>query len=201
MAKHPEGYSPMTGEHQFDEVKTQLSRRMVSVPRNKTPGPHQGGPGDENQDTEQVLPTAAAFAAALVAASAAALVAAASATAFVAATSAAAAFVASAAATSAAAVSTATATATARAGFFWFGWVHAERASVEIVAVEGFDRRVELGLVAERDEGKALGLSGFTVSNDIDSFDRSEIGKETGNVSFCSSVGQVAHVDVHCIQF
>ena len=65
--------------------------------------------------------------------------------------------------------------------------------------VEGFDSRIQLRLVAEGHESESLGLPGFAVGDDFYPFDRSKCGKEVRNFSFSSSVGQVAHVDIHCI--
>ena len=86
-------------------------------------------------------------------------------------------------------------------GLFRLRSVHAKWTSVEIVIVEGFNSRIQLGLVAEGHESETLGLSGLAIGDDFDPFDRSKSGKETSDVSFSSSVGQVAHVDIHCLQF
>ena len=149
---------------------------------------------------KQVLPAAAAFAAAaatfVATAAAATLVATAAAATFVA--TAAATFVAAATTTAAAVATTTAATWTS---FLGFGWVHTKWTTIVVIIVEGFDSRVQLGLVTEGDESKSLGLPGFTIRDDFDPFDRSKSGKETSDVSFSSSVGQVAHVDIHCFQF
>ncbi len=121
--------------------------------------------------------------------------------AFVAATTAATTITAAAAVAAATATAVATTTTAAWTGFLGLGSIHAESATVVIILVESLDGCVQLGLVTERHESKSLGLPGFTVGDDFDPFNRSESGEECGNVSFSSGVGQIAHVDIHLIQF
>ena len=86
-------------------------------------------------------------------------------------------------------------------GFFWLRSVHAKRAALIVVAVECFDRSIQLALVAEGHECESFGSAGFAVGDDFDPFDRSISGEEASNVFFSSGVGQVAHVDVHFCLF
>jgi hypothetical protein len=140
------------------------------------------------------LPTTAATAAA-----AATAITAAATAAFVATAAATATAITAAAAVTAAA--TTTVTAAAWTGFFRFGSVHAKSTTVVVVIVESLDGCIQLSLVTEGHESKSLGLPGFTVGDDFDPFNRSKSGEEASNISFSSSVGQVAHVDIHLIQF
>jgi hypothetical protein len=130
-------------------------------------------------------------------------------------TAAAATFVATAAATAttitaaavtaaAAAATTAAITAAAAAtwtSFFRLGSVHPEGATVVVIVVESLDGCIQLTLVTEGHKGKSLGLPGFTVGNDFHPFNRSKSGEEASNISFSSSVGQIAHVNIHLIRF
>jgi len=167
--------------------------------RKETPGLLCRGPGvfekryEENVGLPTTAATAAAAATAITAAAAAALVAAAATTA----TTITAAAV---AATTTAAAITATATAT-WTGLFRLGSIHAESTTIVVVIVESLNGCVQLSLITEGHESKSLGLPGFTVGDDFDPFNRSKSGEEASNVSFSSSVGQVAHVDIHLIQF
>jgi hypothetical protein len=143
------------------------------------------------------LPTTAATAAA-----AATAITAAATAAFVATAAATATAITAAAAVTAAATTTVTAATTAAwTGFFRFGSVHAKSTTVVVVIVESLDGCIQLSLVTEGHESKSLGLPGFTVGDDFDPFNRSKSGEEASNISFSSSVGQVAHVDIHLIQF
>ena len=110
---------------------------------------------------------------------------------------------AAAAATIAAATTTAVAATTAATwtGFLGLRSIHAESAAVVIILVESLDGCIQLGLITKRHESESFGLPGFAVGDDFDPFNRSKSGEEAGDVSFSSSVGQVAHVDIHLIQF
>ena len=94
-----------------------------------------------------------------------------------------------------------TGTESAGFGFFRFRSVHAKRAALIVVTIERFDRSIHLALVAERHECKSFGSACLAVGDDFYPFDRSISGEEASNVFFSSSVGQVAHVNIHLIQF
>ncbi len=105
-------------------------------------------------------------------------------------------------AAAAATITTAATTAeTAWLGLLRLRGVHAESAALVVVTVKRFDRSVQLALVAERHECKSFGSAGFAVGDDLDPFNGAVSGKETGNVFFGSGVGQVAHINIHFIQF
>lgn len=112
-----------------------------------------------------------------------------------------------------AATITAVATAAATAAFAavaaataWFEFlglrgVHTESAALVVVAIERFNSRVQLALVAEGNESESFGSAGFAVGDDFNPFDRAVCGEESGDVFFSSGIGQVAHVDVHFCLF
>ncbi len=113
--------------------------------------------------------SAAATTTAIAAATAAAVTATAATTAFTAVATATAAATVAAAATGAGA---------AGSGFFRLGCVHAERATLMVVAVERLNGGIQLALVAESDKSEPLGLACLTVGDDFYPFDRSVSGEE-----------------------
>src|SRR5690606_26483448 len=94
-----------------------------------------------------------------------------------------------------------TATAATWTGLFRLRSVHPQGTTVVVVVIEGFDCRIQLGLVAEGHKGKTFGLSGFTVGDDFHPFNRAVGREKARNIFFSRSVGQVAHVNIHLIRF
>src|SRR5206468_12979621 len=72
---------------------------------------------------------------------------------------------------------------------------HGERPAPELLAVEGADRRLGLGIAGELDEGEAARPPGLPVGDDLHLFDLAPLLLEEGaQPRLVALVGQVAYV-------
>lgn len=112
---------------------------------------------------------------------------------------------ATAATTTAATATTTTAAATTvgRAIFTGTGFVHGQRATVPLLAIELLDGIVHAFLGVHRHEGKATGTVGFAVHDDGDFIHLAALAEEFADVGFSGIEGQIAHIHfgIHTVGF
>jgi len=111
-------------------------------------------------------------------------------------------FAATTAATATATEATATAaTETATAAAFFarlrLRLIHAQRATVQLLAVQGVDRRLGLGAVRHLDEAETLGAARHAVGNDARGSNLAVCGKRVPQGLIIRRIGKIANIDVH----
>jgi len=101
------------------------------------------------------------------------------------------------AAEAAAATTTETAAATTLFAWLRLRLIHAQRAAVQFLAIQGVDRRLSLGAVRHLDEAETFGTARHAVGNDARGSNLAVCGKRVPQGLIIRRIGKIANIDVH----